>query len=304
MSEIKLFKLSGPTAVEIPGTAGGLERSLQTLIEKNLEAMLGVQFLASEYSTGKTHGGRVDTLGIDENGCPAIVEYKQAISENVVSQGLFYLDWLLDHKAELKLLVMEKLGRKTAEDIDWSDPRLICIASDFTRYDEHAVRQMDRNIDLVRYRRFGDDLLAMELVHRTSENPKEGVRAAHPAKKSRTIKDKLVDEAISGADSHIRDIYELLRAFVLGLGDDVQEKRLKLYIAFRRIKNFASIVVQKKTIYAYLKLDPTKTKIEDGFVRDVRKIGHWGTGDVEVTVRSKEDLQRAEPLIARSYEGA
>lgn len=74
-----------------------LEKSLQSLIDQNLDTFLGIRFLASEYSTGKTHGGRIDTLGIDENGCPCIIEYKRASNENVINQGLFYLDWLLDH---------------------------------------------------------------------------------------------------------------------------------------------------------------------------------------------------------------
>ena len=46
----------------IQGTSVALEKSLQNLIEKHLEAFLGVRFLATEYSTGKTHGGRIDTL--------------------------------------------------------------------------------------------------------------------------------------------------------------------------------------------------------------------------------------------------
>src|SRR5215212_4797039 len=95
---------------ELVGYSVAVEKSLQTLIEKHLEAFLGVRFLASEYSTGKTHAGRIDTLGIDENGCPVIIEYKRSLNENVINQGLFYLDWLLDHKAEFELLVLRKFG--------------------------------------------------------------------------------------------------------------------------------------------------------------------------------------------------
>lgn len=114
---------------------------MQTLIEGDLEAILGVRFLATEHVAGKTHGGRIDTLGIDENGCPVIIEYKRAINENVINQGLFYLDWLLDHRAEFELLVLKELGQRASDGIDWSGPRLLCIASDFTRYDVHAVQQ-------------------------------------------------------------------------------------------------------------------------------------------------------------------
>lgn len=303
MSEIKLFRLSASKATEVPGTAGGLEKSLQSLIEKNLDAMLGVRFLSSEYSTGKAHGGRVDTLGLDENGCPVIVEYKRAVSENVVSQGLYYLDWLLDHKAEFKLLVIETLGKTAADDIDWEDPRLVCIASDFTRYDEHAVRQMDRNIDLVRYRRFGTDLLALELVHRSSEDPKDSSSTKTLSRSKKHSGDKLVDQAFRDADPHVRDLFESLRAYLLALGDDVQEKRLKHYVAFRRIKNIASVMIPKSELVVFLRINPSTVKLEDGFTRDMRNVGHWGTGDLRVTIKNKADLKRAEPLFLRSYEG-
>lgn len=91
MSDIKLFRTSAQGVQELPGQSVAVEKSLQTLIEQNSEAFLGVRLLASEYATGKTHGGRIDTLGLDENGCPVIVEYKRALNENVINQGLFYL---------------------------------------------------------------------------------------------------------------------------------------------------------------------------------------------------------------------
>ncbi len=68
MGDIKLFRTNGDTVEQLEGTSVALEKSLQELIEKHLETFLAVRFLASEYSTGKTHAGRIDTLGIDENG--------------------------------------------------------------------------------------------------------------------------------------------------------------------------------------------------------------------------------------------
>ena len=58
--------------------------------------------------------GRMDSIGIDENNSPVIFEYKRSTSENVINQGLFYLDWLLDHKADFKLLVIEKFGMEVS----------------------------------------------------------------------------------------------------------------------------------------------------------------------------------------------
>ncbi len=142
-----------------------IEKTLQVLLERHLEQFLGVRFIATEYQTGKTHGGRIDTLGLDDNNCPVIIEYKRALNENVINQGLYYLDWLMDHQGEFTLEVMKRFGREIADDIDWSGPRLLCIAGDFTKYDEYAVHQIPRNIELLRYRRYGADLLVLDLVN-------------------------------------------------------------------------------------------------------------------------------------------
>lgn len=50
---------------------------------------------------------------------------------------------------------------------DWRTPRLVCVASDFTKYDVHAVTQIGRSIELVRYSDFGGELLALELIAST-----------------------------------------------------------------------------------------------------------------------------------------
>jgi predicted transport protein len=305
MSETKLFQLNGTNAVELARKTIELEKSLQTIMEKNLDTFLGVGFLQSEYTTGKTHGGRIDTLGLDENGCPVIIEYKRAINENVINQGLFYLDWLLDHKGEFKLLVLEKMGKQKAEQIDWTGPRLICVAASYTKYDEHAVKQINRNIDLIKYCQFGADLIALELVYSNSANSalihNKSIDQMEGVKKG---SDKSVAQWLEEIEPDMLNLFESLRAFLLALGDDVTEKQLKLYMTYRRIKNFACVVIQKKTLLVYLKINPDTVLLEIGFSRDVRKIGHWGTGDLEITLRNHDDLNKAEALLMRSYEEA
>ena len=112
MSDLKLFRIGGTDVCEVHGTSLALEKSLQTLIEQNLETFLGVRFLASEFSTGRDHGGRMDTLGIDENSCPVIIEYKRSSNMNVINQGLFYLDWLVTHRGDFEMLVLEEVRRE------------------------------------------------------------------------------------------------------------------------------------------------------------------------------------------------
>lgn len=304
MSDIKLFHLTQNQVTELKGSSVKIEKSLQEQIETNLEIYLGVRFLATEYSTGVNHGGRIDTLGIDENGSPVIIEYKRTMNENVINQGLFYLDWLFDHKAEFELLVLKNMGKEESEKIDWTNPRLLCIAGDFTKYDEHAVKQMNRNIELIRYRRFGEDLLLLELVNVTQAKI-DGGPDSSVGLKSKTDY-KTVTDNLKAANQQLTDLYHALRDYMVSLGDDVQEKTLKYYFAYKRIKNFACVEVfpQSNKLQVYTKLNPEEVELEKGFTRDVRNIGHFGTGDLEITIRNQADLTKAEPLILRSYEGS
>lgn len=89
---------------------------------------------------------------------------------------------------------------------------------------------------------------------------------------------------------------------MMALGDDVQMKILKHYIAFKRIKNFACVEVhpQSSKILLYLKVKPSSIPLEEGFTRDVSNIGHYGTGDLEVTISTSEDIEKSKRLINMS----
>jgi len=306
MSDIQLFRIQNKTVSELTAAPVTRERDLQKLIEQHMETFLGVRFLATEYTTGKTHRGRIDSLGLDENNCPVIIEYKRHSNENVTNQGLFYLDWLLDHQAEFYLLVMEKLGKEVADKVEWNGTRLLCIAADFTRYDQYAVQQIPRNIELLRYKLFGEDLLLLELVNTQTvveTISQTTIGFALPVDNNPQVsKDKTFAEQLAGARNEIQAIYQDLHSFIMALGDDVTEKQPKLYVAFRKLKNFACVVMQRDQMLITLALDPDTVALEDGFSRDVRMIGHWGTGDLELKLRTSADLERAKPLLERAYQ--
>jgi predicted transport protein len=297
LADIKLFQLQSDSACELHAESVDIEKSLQSLMEQHLESFLGVRFLATEYVTGRVHGGRIDTLGLDDNNCPVIIEYKRALNENVISQGLFYLDWLMDHQGEFTLQVLKTLGAECTEKIDWSGPRLLCIAGDFSRYDEYAVLQIPRNIELLRYRRYGHDLLLLELVRASTSTPK------HP-KVSGAIKEKQQTSGAGTESKGLQDVWESLKAFLLALGDDVQMKELEHYVAFRRLKNFACVKGNNKDLQIWTRLDPCSVALEEGFTRDVSQLGHAGTGDLEIRIQTALELERAQPLLRRSYLGA
>jgi len=61
------------------------------------------------------------------------------------------------------------------------------------------------------------------------------------------------------------------------------------------MKNFACVEIhpQTKKLLVYLKTDPSSITLEPGFTRDVTKIGHFDTGNLEVVISSRRDLELA-----------
>lgn len=292
-----MFNLDG---TEYPVGKVTLEKELQTIIEKNMDTFFGVTFLASEYCT--TDGGRMDSIGIDENNCPVIFEYKRSVNENVINQGLFYLNWLLDHKDSFKVLVINKLGLEKAEKIDWSMPRVVCVAGDFNRYDESAIKQMIRNISLIRYKKFGDDLLLFEQLN---ENTVKAIQVDDQGDTTNTKQKPLgksFAEHKKEAPQKIVELYDNLNKYIRSLGDDITETELKFYVAYKKIKNFVCVELFNTKLLLHIRLDVDTVDYEEGFSRNTSKIGHYGTGDVEITIKDAEDYEKAKGYIERAYE--
>ena len=292
MSELKLFKI-GSEVKELKSSSATVEKELQNTIEKNMYEFFGVRFLQSEY---RIDNGRMDSIGIDENNCPVIFEYKCHSNENVINQGLFYLNWLLEHKANFKLLVIEKLGIKEAEEIDWSMPRVVCIAGDFNKYDEEAIKQINRNVSLIRYKKYENDLLLFELLNTNTVAPLE-IENDSVSKKQ---VEKTFVEQYESAPNKLKQIFDEIKNYALSLGDDVTDNTLKLYMALKKIKNFATMEIYQSKIIINFRLNPDNFELVNG-LRDVRNIGHWGCGDLELTVKSEKDIDFAKNLIEQAY---
>ena len=293
MPEIKLFNISTSNkSTQIKSKSLKLERQIQNIVERNLEELFGIKFLASEYIIDN---GRVDTLGLDENNCPVVIEYKLNSNTNIINQGLFYLDWFMEHKAEFDILCREKLGTKI--DIDWDNPRLLCIATNFNKYDDNAIKQINRNIELIRYTLFEKDLLMIQLASAVSE-------------KTRTINtsgDKYIcnriEYRLTTTNKNIIEYTKELDEYILNLGDDIQKKELRNYWAYKTIKNFACLVVNQEKLDVYVTIDYQNIEKPQSNVKDVKGKGHWGTGNTVVFISNEEELEYTKDLIKKIYNG-
>ena len=267
------------------------EKELQNFLENNLETVFGVKFIDSEYSTGEKHSGRIDTLGLDENNSPVIIEYKWGEKDNVINQGLFYLDWLVDHKGDFQILVEKKLGNKIK--IDWSSPRLILVASSFNRYDKYAINRMSENIELWTYVLYENGIFEIKI---------EGTSQASDKKKRRITK---IDYTKYDLDYHLnRTIKELQQKFgeirekILELPNVQEWSEQKSGITYRTTKSFVRFEFKKNSINLLLR----EPKYDDprGLVKDITSF-YWGyKGLVKITKDS--DVDYLLHLIKQSYE--
>ena len=113
-------------------------------------------------------------------------------------------------------------------------------------------------------------------------------------------------EYLAKASEPLKNLYADLDAQLMAFGDDIQKTVRKLYFAYKRLKNFACVEVhpQSGALLVYLKVDPDSIELEQGFSRDVRSIGHFGTGDLELRVKNSADLAKAESLLRASYDAS
>ena len=263
-----LYQLKQNSVQQIKPSSFKNERELQKLFEENLESLLGARFIASEFTTGDRQRGRIDTLGLDEDGTPVIIEYKKSSKENVINQGLFYLDWLVDHKGDFTIAAQETLGKDI--EIDWSSPRLILVAESFSEYDKYAVNRIGANIQLWTYRKYGDGFLFLDSIFSNSTQTE--------SKKSKPTITSTTEEANEEiapytTDDHLRDkpvelkkLFDAFRekVFALNADGDILEKASKIYVSYKHGKNFCEVAFLANSMKIWLDIpfsdidDPNK----------------------------------------------
>jgi len=164
----------------------------------------------------------------------------------------------------------------------------------------HAVNQMQRNIKLIRYKKFDDNFLLFEHLNAPIVKPIVTIEDTAGDKK-KTI-DKTFRYQYEHVPEKMRLLFDDIRDYIMSGKDDVTENELKLYLAFRKVKNFICGELYNTKILLNLNINPDEVQLKDDFIKDIRNIGHWGTGQLQIVVKSKEDFEATKFLIDRAYE--
>ena len=191
---------------------------------------------------------------------------------------------------------------------------MICIAPGYKKFDLHAVQMMGANIELWQYRLFENGSFYLDEIFRRStaltgdvsaladgKNPVM-VAAGKKAAMTRATGSYTFDAHINGADGSVKDVVLDLRDYIMSLDEAVEESPKKFYVAYKVSQNFVCLEVKKNKVILYLKLDATEVKTMPTNARDVRDIGHYGTGDFELSIRTPEEAESAHEYIKMSFE--
>lgn len=279
-----------------------LERDIQKYTEENLELLIGLEFVKSEFTI---KAKRIDTLAFDNqtNGF-VIIEYKRDRNVSVIDQGFSYLSLMLENKAEFIIEYNESLGKHLKrEDIDWSQSRVVFVAPSFTENQKLATNFKDVAIELWEVKKYENNIISFNQIKKTS---KESIKQIADAggeieEVSKEIKVYSEDDHIAKGNEAIKELYETIKRRVLELGD-LEVVPTKVYIGFKlNSKIITDVEVQKNSMKQRINLKKGQLDDPKNIFWDVSEKGHWGVGDYETKFDEEVDVDYLMSLVKQSY---
>ncbi|OOV29785.1 hypothetical protein BXU11_07935 [Flavobacterium sp. LM5] len=279
-----------------------LEKEIQILFEKNLPELMGLEMVNTEFVI---KGKRIDTLGYDpQSKAFVIIEYKRDKNVSVVDQGFTYLSLMLENKADFVLTYNETLKKAIhSTSVDWSQTRVVFVSPSFTENQRLATNFKDIAIELWEIKRYENDLISINPIKKT-----KSAESIKPLTKQNSLIKSVTDEIkvyteedhLNGSSEEIVELYESFKNAILNLTDDIEIVPKKLYIAFKKNKNIADIVILKKGIKIFINLKKGQLDDPKRLMKDVSETGHWGNGDYETIVTNTVNLEYVMSLIKQA----
>src|SRR5207302_9200577 len=144
------------------------------------------------------------------------------------------------------------------EDVDWTQSRIIFVAPEFTRYQQHAIGFKDLGIQLWEVHKYDNGLLVFNEIksHSTKEPITTIAKNNAIAKKvTEEIKVYTEEDHLESVDDKVKDLYSELKSAILNLGKDIEVRPKKKYVAFRRKQAFVSFIFLRTKLKVYLNIE-------------------------------------------------
>lgn len=296
---MQIYSITDSKLLEINEKQFKLEREIQELFEANLNEVMGLTLVKSEFTIKNK---RIDTLAYDEQANAfIIIEYKRDKNISVVDQGFTYLSLMLENKADFIIEYNEQLKKSLKrDDVDWSQTRVAFVSPSFTDNQIQATNFKDIAIELWEVKRYDNNTVVINSIKKS-----RGAESIKPItqqnKELKRVTDEIVvyteDRHLDYASEEIADLYDKFKNATLNLSDDIEVKPQKDYIAFKKEKNIVCYELQKKQMKIFIGAKWGAIDDSKNLARDVSQVGHFGTGDYQIQVDSDRDLEYIMSLI-------
>lgn len=277
-----------------------LEKEIQDLFEANLNPIMGLQLVKSEFSIKNK---RIDTLAYDvENRAFIIIEYKRDKNISVVDQGFTYLSLMLENKADFIIEYNESLQQQLKrDDVDWSQTRVVFVSTSFTDNQKLATNFKDIAIELWEVKRFENDTVSITPIKK-SKSAESIKPITQQNKELQAVQDEIKvyteDFHLDPYPDETRELYDTFKDAILNLHDDMDTVFRKQCISFRIDKSIlCDIVTLKKGLKLFINKKRGELNDPKHIARDVSSIGHWGNGDYEIIIKDDSQLEYILSLI-------
>jgi len=270
-----------------------LEKEIQDLFEANLNPIMGLQLVKSEFSIKNK---RIDTLAYDvPNNAFIIIEYKRDKNISVVDQGFTYLSLMLENKADFIIEYNESLQQQLKrDDVDWSQTRVVFVSTSFTENQRLATNFKDIAIELWEIKRFENDTVSITPIKK-SKSAESIKPITQQNKELKAVQDEIKvyteDFHLDNYPTEIRELYEKFKDSILNLDDNLEVIYRKQCISFRKEKIICDIVTLKKGLKIFINQTQGELADPKNITRDVSNVGHWGNGDYEIIVKDDSQLE-------------
>jgi predicted transport protein len=219
-----------------------------------------------------------------------------------------YLNLMLNNKADFILEYNESSNSSHSlkrEEVDWSQSRIIFISPEFTKYQQQAIGFKDLGIQLWEVHKYNNGLLVFNEVK--SPSTKEPITAiaknnAVAKKVTEEIKVYTEEDHLAAVDDKVKEVYAELKSHILTLGKDIEIRPKKMYVAFRRKQAFVSIIFLRSKLKAYLNIQVNQINDPLKKARDVKNIGHYSSGNTELTIQDRNEIPYVLSIIKQAYE--
>jgi len=253
------FEIINKKAKKIRQKEFNNEQELHKLIDDNLSEIFKIRYIKDEYITIKH--GRIETIGLDESNRPVVIEYKKSKEKGQLVQANRYMTWIKQNPDSFELLVRKNLG-SNIDDIDFTNPRIICLAQEYSIDDKCLALAL--GAELWKYRYYENNMLIIireeepEQLIKGSSGKTTIEKIRKEPRKARTI-----EEHLKGTSDALKKLFYSLDERIMDISSDIEKYTRQTEIVYKTSLTFAYLAIQNRKDRLRYYLRTEEDKIDD-----------------------------------------